>query len=290
MKKKPVAKKSRVAKPAIIIPSPAIALFKVLVDGKACHGGSGEYPPVGEWTEAVDPKCCESGWHLTSDPLRWWLPKSTLWLCEAELPIDGDNSDKAAFRRVRRICEITREWPYLPMFPRVRCFLAASMRSMDANADIAWANLSGANLSGANLRGANLSRANLRGANLSRANLRGANLSGANLSGANLSGANLSRVNLSGANLSRVNLSRADLSRVNLSGADLRGANLSRANLSGADLSGANLSGANLSRANLSRADLSRANLSRADLSGANRPEGGVDGYAPDANGYFQRI
>jgi hypothetical protein len=53
------------------------------------------------------------------------------------------------------------------------------MRSVDAKAEISWANLSGADLSGANLSGANLSGADLSWADLSRVNLSRVNLSGA---------------------------------------------------------------------------------------------------------------
>ena len=53
------------------------------------------------------------------------------------------------------------------------------------------ANLADANLWGADLRGANLTGADLRGANLTRANLWGANLTGADLRGANLTGVSL---------------------------------------------------------------------------------------------------
>jgi hypothetical protein len=84
------------------------------------------------------------------------------------------------------------------------------------------ANLSEANLSWADLSGANLSEANLRWADLSEANLSGANLRWANLGGANLGGANLSEADLSGANISEANLSEADLSEANLSGANIR--------------------------------------------------------------------
>ena len=126
-------------------------LFKILVDGKPCHGGDGQYPPVGEWTKPAGHhvQCCEWGYHLTSDPLRWWKPNATLWLAEPKLPISGDGFDKAAFDAVRLVQEITRDWPYLVMFQRVRCFLAASARSRDAGADISWADLSRANLYGA---------------------------------------------------------------------------------------------------------------------------------------------
>ena len=159
--------------------SAAVALFKVLVDGKPCHGGDGafEYPAAGKPTPEVDaPRCCDSGYHLTSDPLRWWKPKAQLWLATVpdECEMNGDGSDKAAFSQVILLERVTREWAYAPMFPRVRAFLAASERSADKDADVAWATLSWANLSGANL-----SRANLSGATLSWANLSGANLSGA---------------------------------------------------------------------------------------------------------------
>jgi hypothetical protein len=178
-KKKTTAKRKSV--PAVITTEAKIIvpLFKVLVDGKSCHGGDAEWPPVGEWTVRIEPICCFKGWHLTTDPLRWWTPRATLWLCEAEMPISGDGSDKASFRSVRRIMEITHAWPYLSMFPRVRCFIAASMRSHDANMDISAFTLNGANLAGANLAGANLNGANLNGAYLNSANLNGANLSGA---------------------------------------------------------------------------------------------------------------
>ena len=190
-----------------------VALFKVLVGGRSCHGGDLVYPAAGEWTDAVaGPRCCAAGYHLTSDPLRWWLPMAELWLAEGEGPLAGDGSDKAAFARVRLVERVTREWPLLVMFPRVRAFLAASTRSGDPAADIEWANLSGANLSGANLSRADLSRAYLSGADLSRANLSRANLSWANLSWANLSWANLSGADLSWANLSWANLSGAELS------------------------------------------------------------------------------
>ena len=137
-----------------------IALFKVLVDGKSCHGGEAEYPPPGEWTEERTASCCNSGWHLTSDPLRWWKPKAELWLADGRFPLNGDGTEKAAFTSVRLIEHVTPEWPYLVVFPRIRCFLAASARSQDKDADIAWANLSWADLSGAYLSWANLSGAN----------------------------------------------------------------------------------------------------------------------------------
>ena len=189
-------------------------LFKVLVDNEPCQGGSGAYPPKGKWTKKVKPTCCESGWHLTSDPLGWWKRKAELWLAEGRGPLSGDGSEKAAFESVRLVEQVTRKWRYLPMFPRVRAFLAATARSIDQAADIGWADLAGANLAGAYLVRAYLVGANLADANLVRAYLVGADLAGANLAGANLVGANLA-----GANLMRAYLVGANLAGANLVGA-----------------------------------------------------------------------
>ena len=91
---------------------------------------------------------------------------------------------------------------------------------------IQWANLAGANLLGADLteadlRGANLTKANLEGAILTEADLRGANLTRANLEGAILVEANLEGANLMGANLMEALLAGANLTRANLAGANL---------------------------------------------------------------------
>ena len=199
---------------------PQLLLFKILVNGSPCHGGEGKYPPIGEWTMQIkgNLECCERGYHLTTDPLRWWKPKSKLFLAETDGNPIGDDSDKACFAKIKLIFEITKDWKWLMMMPRVRCCVAASYRSFDAKADISWADLSWANLSRADL-----SRANLSGANLSWADLSWADLSKADLSWADLSGADLSRADLSWANLSWANLSRADLSWADLSGANLSG-------------------------------------------------------------------
>ena len=188
-----------------------VLLFKVLVDRKPCYGGvpvegDARYPKVGEWTQQKTPRCCESGWHLTTDPLRWWQPKATLWLAEGRGLISGDGGDKAAFSSVRLVQQVTRRWRYLCCFPRLRAFLAASQRSRNSKADLTWADLTGANLARADLVGADLARANLTGANLAEANLAEANLAGANVAAANLAWADLTGANLTGANLVGANL------------------------------------------------------------------------------------
>jgi len=193
-------------------------LFKILVNGRSCHGGSLEYPPPGLWTEPIkSPACCSRGYHLVSseEVLSWWKPVKglELWSARGEGPMDSDGRGKGAFARVCLIERITTGWKWLPLFPRIQLFLFAALRSENVEADVSWANLHGANLSEANLSGANLSEADLSGANLSEAYLSRANLSGAYLSRANLSGAYLSGAYLSGAYLIGANLSWADLSR-----------------------------------------------------------------------------
>ena len=155
----------------------------------------------------------------------------------------------------------------------------ASLSSADlSGADLSYANLSGADLSSADLSGADLIGAVLTDADLTGAVLSDANLSGADLSSADLSGADLTRASLIVADLSGADLTRADLTgaalsstyltRADLTGADLFGAVLTRADLTGADLSGADLTFADLARADLTGADLTGADLSNADLSG----------------------
>lgn len=218
-------------------------LFKLLGDnGKPVHSGSGAWPlphdgQPGEWREESDIVICQRGLHLVSDPLAVWNDSvRAIYVAEPDLskPIACNGSVKVACARARLVEEITTEWPLLGCFPRLRCALAATMRSADHDADISWANLAGANLARANLKGADLSRADLAWAKLSGADLLLANLSGANLSVADLSGANLASANLFGANLTG-----ADLTRTNLFGANLTGADLSDAHLFGANLTGA---------------------------------------------------
>ena len=90
-------------------------------------------------------------------------------------------------------------------------------------ADLARANLAGANLDHADLARAYLDHANLAGANLDHANLADANLDHANLARAYLAGADLDHANLAGANLAGANLDHASLARAYLDHADLAG-------------------------------------------------------------------
>src|SRR5690348_10891625 len=96
--------------------SSASALYKILVDGKSCHGGSmkwslpdGDAP--GEWHEvpgALAP--CSRGLHLTDAPAWWWKNGAAAFLVEAE-GVEGECSDatdhKVVARRVRLLRQLS---------------------------------------------------------------------------------------------------------------------------------------------------------------------------------------
>ena len=85
--------------------------YKVLVDGKSCHGGDlvwslptanadGTWTP-GDWHEADGAvRVCARGLHLTTDPMRW--PKFGMQVFTAEGAGASDTEgDKTAFQRAR---------------------------------------------------------------------------------------------------------------------------------------------------------------------------------------------
>jgi uncharacterized protein YjbI with pentapeptide repeats len=170
-------------------------------------------------------------------------------------------------------------------------------------ADLAGANLQGADFKSADLSKALLSSADLTDATLASAQMVGADLRNAVLSPpqpkvhygfaapvtnlaaghlipdfpceidrfappgrANLAGANLSFADFSGAHLEGVNLDSASLRGAKLRGAFLQVANLSRANLDGANLDAASLDGALLTHAKLSGTSLTDTNFANVEL------------------------
>lgn len=95
-------------------PAP-LKLYKVLVDGRSCHGGrmawslptkgtDGSWTP-GEWHEVDGPVVlCRSGLHLTDSPQHWWIDGATAYEVEAEGVVGDPNRTpdrKVAARRVR---------------------------------------------------------------------------------------------------------------------------------------------------------------------------------------------
>jgi hypothetical protein len=87
-------------------------LYKVLVDGKSCHGGtmtwslpSGGKP--GDWHEVDRVDMCKSGLHLTSVPEAWWKDGAKLFETEAEGVIGNPSDTKVAAKRVRLVREVS---------------------------------------------------------------------------------------------------------------------------------------------------------------------------------------
>jgi uncharacterized protein YjbI with pentapeptide repeats len=136
-------------------------------------------------------------------------------------------------------------------------------------ANISWANLSGADLSWVFLDNADLTKANLTNADLSEANLSEANLYRADLTGANLYRVYLNKANLESAILREANLREANLTETNLRLTHLRKADFSRANLTNANLGGAYLDETIFEEADLTRANLYRVEQINVDFSSA---------------------
>jgi len=94
-----------------------LTAYKVLVDGKSCHGGNMEWSlPVaidgtedytpGEWMEVKgNIVCCQTGLHLTNKPAEWWVQGATVYLTEYDLSklskYNTDNRNKFAVHRAR---------------------------------------------------------------------------------------------------------------------------------------------------------------------------------------------
>jgi hypothetical protein len=94
--------------------------IKVLRAGQSWHGGThvwslpqaqpdGTVTP-GDWTPAVKPAVCSRGWHLTTEPARWWGVDAGIKAYLAEW--DGavgrrEGDDKFAVERCRLVRELT---------------------------------------------------------------------------------------------------------------------------------------------------------------------------------------
>ena len=94
--------------------------IKVLRAGTSWHGGAHEWSlptrstdgawTPGEWTPAVAPSVCSRGWHLTTEPGRWWSVDAgvTAYLAEWDGALarrEGD--EKFAVERCRLLRELT---------------------------------------------------------------------------------------------------------------------------------------------------------------------------------------
>jgi hypothetical protein len=87
-------------------------LYKILENGKSCHGGSLEWDLPkkdgckwisGKWHEVSgDLSMCQTGLHLTSKPFKWYTWHCECFLAEAD-GIAGELEDKIVCRKVRLI-------------------------------------------------------------------------------------------------------------------------------------------------------------------------------------------
>ena len=90
-------------------------LYKVLVDGKSCHGGSMEWSlpkkvkgkwVAGKWQEHKgDIKICDSGLHLTKERFDWYKWGCTVYEAEAKNIVEWEGN-KCVAKSVRLIKEV----------------------------------------------------------------------------------------------------------------------------------------------------------------------------------------
>ncbi len=91
-------------------------LFKILVDGRSCHGGTLEWslPTAdgpGAWHEVQGPtQLCRRGLHLATDPRKWLKPGCRIYVVDAEgIGERADADCKIVVQRARLVRELTPE-------------------------------------------------------------------------------------------------------------------------------------------------------------------------------------
>lgn len=78
-----------------------VKYYKVLVDGKSCHGGTFTWSlPTedmpGDWNSVEGAiKLCENGLHVTTNPNHWWKDGCTVYEVEIDGEIGGRDDAKA---------------------------------------------------------------------------------------------------------------------------------------------------------------------------------------------------
>jgi len=95
-------------------------LYKVLLAGQSCNNGNhkwslptrgadGEWTP-GAWHEIPAPQkliACSVGFHLTTDPRKWWDEGKSVYLAETVGERTNFIGDKVAVRKVRLTRRVT---------------------------------------------------------------------------------------------------------------------------------------------------------------------------------------
>ena len=91
-------------------------LYKVLVDGKSCHGGDmkwylpkkkdGKWIP-GKWHEVkCDIEVCKTGLHLTTERFNWYKWGCTAYEVEADMTKESWEGNKVAVSKARLLKEV----------------------------------------------------------------------------------------------------------------------------------------------------------------------------------------
>jgi len=117
---------------------PREKLYKVLVDGKNCHGGimswslPSEDGTPGDWHEVDGPTTlCHHGFHLTHDPVQWWKPRCEVYEAEAE-DLGESDAAKIVVRKVRLLRRLDDE-----ELAALRIFRSGQREARDAEKYIA---------------------------------------------------------------------------------------------------------------------------------------------------------
>ena len=93
-------------------------LYKVLVDGKSCHGGTFEWK-TGKWYHyRGELKMCSSGFHLTTKPYMWYKQNCEIYEAKAK-NIKEWNEDKCVCSDVKLIKKL----PYPSWLKETNAFI-----------------------------------------------------------------------------------------------------------------------------------------------------------------------
>ena len=93
-------------------------LYKVLVDGKSCHGGTFEWK-TGKWYHyRGELKMCSSGFHLTTKPYMWYKQNCEIYEAKAKNITAWDN-DKCVCSDVK----LMRKLPYPSWLKEANSFI-----------------------------------------------------------------------------------------------------------------------------------------------------------------------
>ena len=108
-------------------------LYKILQDGKSCHGGDLKWSlpksgKKGEWHEVTGSlDLCKTGIHLTDDPLKWYKPNATYYEAEYEGEILWDDTKS---KYVVRKCRLIREVPHNAIWKELDTFITKDIKEV----------------------------------------------------------------------------------------------------------------------------------------------------------------